>query len=93
MKTPQSSNITEINYNEKKKILSVEFKPNSKVKDAVQEFIYEHKDVPKEIWEKFKKTQKEKGSIGKLFAAEVKNKFEFEKIKKGEKKNGSKNIK
>jgi len=88
MKTPQSSNIAEIKY--KKNILTVEFKPNTKkTKDAVQEFVYEFQNVPEEIWNKFKETHKKKESIGKLFASEIKNKFEFVKTKKGEKKNAS----
>ena len=83
MKTPQSSNIAEISF--KSNILTIEFKTSSKVKDAKQEFVYQYKDVPKELWKKFQQTQKEKGSVGKLFVAEVKNKFEFEKIEKEKK--------
>ena len=84
MKTPQSSNIAEISF--KGNILTVEFKAHpTKTKDVKQEFLYQYKDVPKELWKKFKQTQKEKGSISKLFAGEVKNKFEFEKVLKGEK--------
>ena len=84
MKTPQSSNIAEISF--KGNILTVEFKAHpTKTKDAKREFVYQYKDVPKELWKKFQQTQKEKGSVGKLFAAEVKNKFEFEKIEKEKK--------
>ncbi len=90
MKTPQSSNIEEIKYNEKKKILTVEFKPfKSKTQDSKQKFLYLYKEVPKELWKKFQLTQREKGSIGKLFSAEVKNKFEFEKREKVEKNENS----
>lgn len=78
MKIAHSSNISEMSYDSKQFILTVEFILKSKS----QEYVYVFSDVPKEIWDSFKTANKKKESIGKLFAATIKDKFKFEKVKK-----------
>lgn len=73
MKIIGSSNITNINYKAKKKILTVDFANGGK---------YEYAEVPPGIFTAFKLAVKEKESIGSLFSKLVKNSgFEAKKIK------------
>lgn len=89
MKTPQSSNIQEIKYSKKKRVLSVDFHPNTKKKAELPQYTYIYSDVPEEIWKAFQEAKKKKESIGQLFFYTVQNVFKFEKVLRKGKKNVS----
>jgi len=94
METPESSNIAAINYSTKKKVLTVDFKPSIKESQTVKPpNSYEYYEVPKEVFDAFKAARKKKESVGKLFAASVKGKYEFNKVPtKIKNKKGIKNV-
>jgi hypothetical protein len=68
----QSSTVKEVNYNPKKKILTVDF---------IQGSTYEYDKVDSGVFKAFKIAVKKKESIGKLFSSMVKGKYICKKIK------------
>lgn len=68
-----SSNISDISYSPKKKILTVDFINGTQ---------YEYMDVESEVYRKFKVAVKKKDSIGKLFSSIVRDKYKFNKVVK-----------
>ncbi len=63
-----SANLTSATYNTESKDLSIVFKNNS---------IYEYSKVPWDIFTKFRMTE----SQGKFFTTNIKNNYEFKKVK------------
>lgn len=68
----QSSNIKEVKYSPKRKVLTVDF---------IQGSVYEYDKVGAGVFKAFKIAVKKKESIGKLLASMVKGKYECKKIK------------
>lgn len=75
MKIENSSNILGIDFDEDKKILTVEFSDGAK---------YEYSGVEKAIFEHFENTNAKGGSVGRLFHSKVKGKYQFRKITEDE---------
>lgn len=68
----KSSNLLEIKYNKKKKILSVVFVSGS---------LYEYYDVPEEIFKQLQTAKKKKQSLGSLFFTTiVKSNFAYKNV-------------
>jgi Zn-dependent M32 family carboxypeptidase len=76
LKKVQSSNIEQIGYEEKYKITL-----NKEVSRLRIVFtsggIYDYYNIPKEVYEEFLNAK----SIGKYFWANIKNKYDYEKVK------------
>jgi hypothetical protein len=68
-----SSNISDISYSPKKKILTVDFHNGNK---------YEYEGVESDVYRKFKVAVKKRDSIGKLFSSIVRDKYKFNKVVK-----------
>ena len=67
----QSSNIESVGYDPETKILEITFNNKS---------IYQYNEVPKSIYDSLMKTNKEGGSVGRYFLANVKGVYEFSRI-------------
>ncbi len=68
--TPRSSNISKIDWEDQ--VLTVHF---------INGNAYEYYDVPESLFDDFELCEDSKGSIGKMFNTEVKERYNYKKIK------------